>query len=54
MAMPIVFFDIAGSDDVKLVDFYSSVFDWQDNSLYPLHRPSTARYAKIRRRNEFI
>ena len=29
MAQPIVFFDIAGPDDVALGNFYSSIFGWQ-------------------------
>ena len=28
MTQPIVFFDIAGPDDVQLKTFYSSVFNW--------------------------
>lgn len=28
MSRPIVFFDIAGSDDQSLRDFYAQVFDW--------------------------
>ena len=29
MALPIVFFDIAGPDDVTLRNFYSSIFGWE-------------------------
>ncbi len=29
MTQPIVFFDIAGTDDEALKNFYSSVFDWE-------------------------
>lgn len=29
MALPIVFFDIAGEDDVALKRFYSTVFGWE-------------------------
>lgn len=28
MSAPIVFFDIAGPDDVELTAFYSAIFDW--------------------------
>ena len=35
-------FDIAGSDDVKLVDFYSSVFDWQANQSGQFTVPVTS------------
>ena len=29
MTTPIIFFDIAGKDDKKLVTFYKEVFDWE-------------------------
>lgn len=31
MAQPVVFFDIAGPDDARLKNFYSSVFGWDMN-----------------------
>lgn len=31
MSQPIVFFDIAGQDDSKLREFYSSIFGWESD-----------------------
>jgi predicted enzyme related to lactoylglutathione lyase len=31
MTNPIVFFDIAGPDNTKLIDFYTTVFEWEFN-----------------------
>jgi len=42
MAQPIVFFDIAGPDDVALKSFYSSVFGWEPDQAGQFDVPVAA------------
>lgn len=43
MAQPIVFFDIAGPDDVALRKFYANVFDWTSDDGGQLSVPASTR-----------
>ena len=42
MAQPIVFFDIAGPDDAKLKNFYTSIFGWEFDQTGQFSVPVTS------------
>lgn len=45
MGAPIVFFDIAGPDSVKLREFYAGVFDWKIDDKLAIDGTSTGGLA---------